>query len=204
MPSRAWSLGASGLRQLGQMGRCGEEVARRARDTVCPGPSPARCLLAGAQGLGSRALLSEGDLRSCPSLWKGSGAPAGCQEVSGLGACCLLSRSLPARKFPRGGEGAGEDGAGPCLGLGDSFRDTAFVPSHATHLAKPTTWLLLGFSSLARSLGLSCLPPPAPTWEAPTRRPSWCQGPSKGRTDLQPTISRPYLVSCVCLHPFPS
>lgn len=68
VPGRAWSLGASGPGELGQTGRCGEEGARRARDTVCPVPPPTCCLHAGAQGLGSRATLSEGGLLSCPGL----------------------------------------------------------------------------------------------------------------------------------------
>lgn len=73
------------------MGPCDEEAARRARDTACRVLPPTRCPPVGAQGLESRAALSEGDLLSCPGLRKGPGGPAGCQEVMGL---------VPAALFP--------------------------------------------------------------------------------------------------------
>lgn len=89
------------------MGPCGEEAARCARDTVCPVPSPTRCLHVGAQGLGSRALLSEGDLQSCPRLWKGSGAPAGGQEAAGLGLLPSFPQSSGKEVSRRSGRRGG-------------------------------------------------------------------------------------------------
>lgn len=65
-----------------------------------PGTLRARCHHpprhppAGGQGCPFR-----GDLLSCPGLWKGPGAPDGCQEVVG-GACCPPSHtSSPAMEF---------------------------------------------------------------------------------------------------------
>lgn len=76
------------------MGPCGEEAARSARDTVCRVLPPACCLPVGAQGLASKTALSDRDLLSCPGLWKGPGAPAGCREVVGLVPAALFPTAL--------------------------------------------------------------------------------------------------------------
>lgn len=160
---------------------------------------PAACTW-GPRGLGRRSLLSEGDLQSCPGLWKGSGAPAGGQEAAGLGPASLFRQgSFPEER------GAGR-GVVRALGLSDSFRDTAFVPllSPTDPRSRPRLWPFPDFSSLARSLGLSCPPPHAPTRETSTRCPL-CWGPSKGDTGLQVAIRQPNLTSCVhLLTPFPA
>lgn len=136
MPSRAWSLGTSGPGESGQTGPCGEEAARCARDTVCRAPPPACCLPVGAQGLGSKDALSEGDLLSCPGLWKGPGAPAGCWEVVGpvpaaLFPTALLHPGISPRR--RVGEGVAMPWVSRALGLSDHFIGTAFV-SPSCHL----------------------------------------------------------------------
>lgn len=99
MPSRAWSLGASGPGKSGQTGPCGEEAARSARDTACRVPPPACCSPVGAPGLGSEAAPSE------RGLWGGPGAPAGCREVAGLVPVALFPTVLPRGGSSPGGWG---------------------------------------------------------------------------------------------------
>ena len=121
------------------MGPCGEEAAGRARDTACPAPPPA----VGAQGLGSKAVLSAGGLLSCPGLWEGPWAPAGCREVGGL---------VPAALFPAGllhqGSPPGEGGnALPSQGPGAERHISETLPlSHlpATPCSSAKPWALPG------------------------------------------------------------
>lgn len=162
MPGTARSFGASGPGESGQTGPCGEEAARRARDTVCPVPPPA----CGAQSLESRAALSEGDLLSCPGLWGGPGAPAGCQEVVGLAPAALFPTVLQEGSPPKG---RAMPWVSSIWGLSAGFRDTIFVlPScSALSLCQPLDFApSLVSLQKAKFQGFSSLPPPAHTWDA--------------------------------------
>lgn len=128
MPSRAWSLGASGPGKSGQTGPCGEEAARSARDTVCRVPPPACCPPVGAQGLGSETALSEGG--SLERTWGSSRLPGG----GGAGACCPLSHSPTAvRELPQAGGGVGGGVVIPwvsrALGLSDLLQRQCYCPT---------------------------------------------------------------------------
>lgn len=156
MPSGDWSLGASRPGEAGQTGPCDEEAARRARDTVCPvpPPPPSACR---SPGPGKQGCLLGGGLLSCPGLWKGPGAPAGCREVMGLVSTAFFPRVL----FQQGSSsrwcgGGGGDALGlQALGLSDDF--VAFVLLPAPHCPSAKTWTLLQ--------GLPSLPPLAHTWD---------------------------------------